>query len=132
MPHFEIFKRFFQKHKMVKMSKKLNRKKEPPMQVYWTSVEFDIIHPADYENCVGGFVYLFFKATDVQDAMVTIKDALEEEGLKANLIEFVCPYDEIPWDSPEDQILYDSLAKEAEESAEVVWDQISAYESREE
>ena len=102
------------------------------MQVYWTSVEFDIINPADYENCVGGFVYLFFKATDVQDAMVTIQNSLEGEDLKINLIEFVCPYDEIPWDSQEDQILYDGLAKEAKNSSDVVWDQISAYESKDE
>ena len=32
----------------------------------------------------------------------------------------------------EDQALYDSLAKEAEASNEVVWDEIAAYESREE
>ena len=102
------------------------------MQVYWTSVEFDIINPADYEDCVGGFVYLFFKAKDVQDAMVIIKESLEEEGLKINLIEFVCPYDETPWDSEEDQLLYDALAKEAKDSSEVVWDQISAYESKDE
>ncbi len=102
------------------------------MKVYWTSVEFDIVNPADYENCVGGFVYLFFRATDVQDALGIIHESLEEEGLKANLIEFVCPYDEIPWDLEEDQILYDALAKEAEDSLEVVWDQISAYESKDE
>lgn len=102
------------------------------MQVYWTNVEFDIINPADYENCVGGFVYLFFKAVDVQDAMGIIRKAIEEEGLKVNLIEFVSPYDETPWDSEEDQVLYDALAKEAEESDEVIWDLISAYESKDE
>jgi len=52
--------------------------------------------------------------------------------LKQNLIDFVCPYDEIPWDSEEDQLLYDALAKEAKDSSEVVWDQISAYESKDE
>jgi hypothetical protein len=49
------------------------------MKVYWTSVEFDILNPADYENCVGGFVYLFFKAKDVQDAIPKIQESIEEE-----------------------------------------------------
>jgi hypothetical protein len=102
------------------------------MKVYWTSVEFDILNPADYENCVGGFVYLFFKAKDVQDAIPKIQESIEEEDLRINQIEFVAPYDETPWDLEEDQIQYDALAKEAQTSDEVVWDQISAYESKEE
>lgn len=102
------------------------------MKVYWTSVEFDIINPVAYENCVGGFVYLFFIARDVQDAIPKIQESIEEENLKVNHIEFVSPYDETPWDSKEDQIQYDALAKEAQTSGEVVWDQISAYESKDE
>jgi len=102
------------------------------MKVYWTNVEFDIINPAEYENCTGGFVYLFFKAKDVQDAIPKIQATIEEEGLKINTIEFVSPYDETPWDSEEDQIQYDALAKEALNSGEVVWDQISAYEIKDE
>lgn len=100
------------------------------MKIYWTSVEFDITNPSLYENCVGGFVYLFFKAKDVLDAIPKIEKAIEEEDLKINQIEFVSQYDEIPWDSEEEQVKYDSLAKKAESGEGVVWDEIFAYESK--
>ncbi len=102
------------------------------MNLYWTSVEFDIVDPSAYENCVGGFVYLFLKASDVRGAIPKIEAAIEEEGLRINTIEFVAQYDEIPWDSEEEQIQYDSLARQAKESEEVVWDEIVAYESKDE
>ncbi|MCP3944228.1 MAG: hypothetical protein GY710_22510 [Desulfobacteraceae bacterium] len=102
------------------------------MTVYWTSVEFDIVDPSAYEDCVGGFVYLFLKAFDVRGAIPKIEAAIEEEGLKINQVEFVAQYDEIPWDSEEEQIQYDSLAKDAGECDKVIWDEIFAYESRDE
>ncbi len=102
------------------------------MSLYWTSVEFDIVDPSAYENCVGGFVYLFLKARDVREAIPEIEKAIEAEGLKIDTIEFVAQYDEIPWDSKEEQIQYDSLARQAKESEEVVWDEIVAYESKDE
>lgn len=102
------------------------------MEVYWANVEFDIKNPPAYENCVGGFVYMFLKAGDVLDAIPRIREALEGEDLRLTAIEFIAPYEQSPWTIEEDQALYDSLAKEAEASNEVVWDEIAAYESREE
>ncbi|MCG8633400.1 MAG: hypothetical protein MI863_06195 [Desulfobacterales bacterium] len=100
------------------------------MTLYWTSVEFDILNPAAWEDCVGGFVYLFFNARDVQDAVPKIKAAVEAEDLRVNLIEFVTPYEGIPWDSEEDQAQYDALAAEAASGDQIIWDEISAYESK--
>jgi hypothetical protein len=100
------------------------------MKTYWTSVEFDILEPSQYENCIGGFVYLFLKAKDVLDAIPKIKNAIIQEDLKINQIEFVSEYDEVPWDSEEEQIKYDSLAKKAGACEDVVWDEIFAYESK--
>jgi hypothetical protein len=105
---------------------------EQIMTLYWTSVEFDIPDPSAYEDCVGGFVYLFFNASGVRGAIPIIETAIKEEGLRLNTIEFVSPYDEVPWDSKEEQLQYDSLAKEAKEGETVVWDEIVAYESKEE
>ena len=102
------------------------------MNLYWTSVEFDIMDPSEYEDCVGGFVYLFLKARDVREAIPKIEKAIEQEGLRMDSIEFVAEYDEISWDSEEEQVLYDSLAKEAREGDQVVWDEILAYESKDE
>lgn len=102
------------------------------MKLYWTSVEFDMVDPSSYDGCVGGFVYLFFKAKDVIEAMLIIQKAIEEEDLRIIQVEFVTPYDEIPWDSQEDQQKYDALAREAEAGDEVVWDDIFAYESKDE
>ncbi len=100
------------------------------MTPYWTSVEFDILNPVAYEDCIGGFVYLFLNATGVQDALQKIKADVEEEDLKINQIEFVAPYEGVSWDLKEDQLLYDALSKEAASTDEVVWDEISAYESK--
>ncbi len=102
------------------------------MNLYWTSVEVDIVNPSAYEDCVGGFVYLFLNAHDVREAIPKIEAALAEEDLRINQIEFVALYDEVPWDTEEEQILYDSLAKQASESEEVIWDEIFAYESKDE
>jgi hypothetical protein len=102
------------------------------MTVYWTSVEFDILDPLAYEDCVGGFVYLFLKARDVRDAIPKIEAAIAEEDLRINRIEFVALYDGTLWDSEEEQIQYDALAREAAGCDEVVWDEISAYESKDE
>ncbi len=102
------------------------------MKVYWTSVEFDILIPSAYENCVGGFVYLFTKADDVRDAIVKFQNAIEEEDLRINHVEFVAPYEDTPWDTKEDQALYDAMAKEADTGEDVIWDEILAYESKDE
>ncbi len=102
------------------------------MTIYWTSVEFDINNPTEYEDCIGGFVYLFLKAEDVQDAMTKIQGTIAEEDLSVKHIEFISPYDQTKWDTKDDQVLYDGLAKEAGDSNEIVWDQISAYESDDE
>ncbi|WP_022669407.1 hypothetical protein [Desulfospira joergensenii] len=100
------------------------------MQVYWASVEFDIVHPEEYENCVGGFAYLFLKAADDRDAREKIKAAVEDE-FRLIQIEFVGPYDGA-WESMEEQRLYDGLANRAENSEGVVWDEIDAYEFKDE
>jgi len=102
------------------------------MNLYWTSVEFDILTPAAYEDCIGGYVYLFLNARDVLDAIPKIQAAVAQEDLKIHQIEFVSLYDEMSWESKEDEARYDALAREAEEGNEVVWDEISAYESRDE
>ena len=100
------------------------------MTLYWTSVEFDINDPSDWENCVGGFVYLFLEAQDVRDAIPRIEAAVAQEDLALTQIEFVTPYDGIPWEDEADQALYDELAGEAAGGDEVVWDEIYAYESK--
>ncbi|HCY84466.1 MAG TPA: hypothetical protein DHV36_04955 [Desulfobacteraceae bacterium] len=102
------------------------------MKVYWANVEFDIVNPAAWEDCVGGFVYLFFQATDVLEAIPKIREALKEEDLSLRAIEFISPYEDFTWADEEDRALYDGLADEARTGAGVVWDEIAAYESRDE
>ncbi len=100
------------------------------MRVYWTSIEFYIPDPTLYENCVGGFVYLFFKATDVLEAIPRIKKAIEDESFTIYQVEFIEPYEDIPWETDDDQRKYDALAQEAKLNDEIVWDEIFAYESK--
>lgn len=100
------------------------------MKLYWTSAEIEILNPSAYEDCVGGFVYLFVKAFDVRQALLRFETALEDEGFKIDHVEFVSEYEQIPWDSKEEQTHYDGLAKEARAGENVVWDEIFAYESK--
>lgn len=100
------------------------------MKLYWTSVEFDILDPSEYEDCIGGFVYLFFQAKDVRHSIPIIEKQLADEGLAITEIEFISQYDDISWETEEDQKKYDALAKEAQSTGEVVWDEIFAYESK--
>ena len=102
------------------------------MKIYWTSVEFDILDPSQYDNCIGGFVYLFFQANDVLHAIPIIEKEIKSEGLTINEIEFIARYDEVTWGTEEEQNRYDSLAKEVESTDQVVWDEIFAYESKDE
>jgi len=100
------------------------------MKVYWTSVEFEILNPSEYKNCIGGFVYLFFQANDVLEAIPKIKKAILEEEFNIIQVEFVSEYDEIPWDSDEEKKLYDSLAAEVQNTEEIVWDELYTYEEQ--
>jgi len=100
------------------------------MKVYWANVEFDIMTPAAWEDCVGGFVYLFFKASDVLEAIPKIREALKAEDLSLTAIEFITPYELMPWTDDEEREHYDGLAREAAAGTQIVWDEIEAYESR--
>jgi len=102
------------------------------MKVYWTSIEFDIPDPPSYKNCIGGFVYLFLKANDVLEAIPRIEKAIEDEGFKIYQVEFIEPYEDIPWETKDDQRKYDSLAQETKLKDDIVWDEIFAYESKDE
>ena len=102
------------------------------MKVYWANVEFDMMNPAAWDDCVGGFVYLFFQAGDVLDGIPKIREALKEEDLSLRAVEFISPYEDFTWEDEEDRALYDGLAEEAAGTTAVVWDEIAAYESRDE
>ena len=100
------------------------------MQTYWTSLEFKISDPAKFQDCAGGYVYLLVTANDVLDALPKIEASVKDMNFSIIEIEFIAPYEDIPWEDKEENIKYDALAEKASASDEVIWDEMYLYESR--
>ena len=100
------------------------------MRTYWSSIEFNCLEGAEhYGKCSGGFVYAFVPAQDVRDALPKFMDELGALHLRIIQIEFVSPYEDIPWDTTEEQRKYDALAQEAGQTGQVVLDAMYIYEN---
>ena len=101
-------------------------------EVYYTNVEVTFAEGTEHHGkLAGGFVYAFVRAHDVREALPPILEELEACGLEVLEVEFLAPYRDVPWESDEDQQLYDGLAAEAAASADVILDDIEAFETRE-
>ena len=99
--------------------------------VYYSSVEIAFAEGSEFHGKLeGGFVYAFVRAHDARDAMPAILEELEACGLEAVEMEFVAPYEDVPWETQEEQSRYDLLARRAQEAEGVVLDDIEAFESR--
>jgi hypothetical protein len=99
------------------------------MKAYWASIEYKYLKGSiNYEKYEGGFVYVFVSATDVRDALKKFSSELESLNLGVANIEFVSPYDGVPWDTEEEQHKYDGLAKQTLSTDSVICDEFYAYE----
>ncbi len=97
--------------------------------VYYGSVEYKYKPGSSgYGKYNGGFVYIFVNARDVLDCIPKIEKEFKELNIEILGIEFLSKYDEIPWETEEEQIRYDSLAKEAHETGDFITDSFYAYE----
>ena len=99
------------------------------MKIYWTSIEYKYLKGSiNFEKFEGGFVYAFVRASDVRDALKKFTSELKSLNLDITNIEFISPYENIPWDTGEEQSKYDSLAKETLRTENVICDEFYAYE----
>jgi len=100
--------------------------------LYWTSTEFAPSrgHPAaDFE---GGFVYAFMLARDAREAITRLEAGLREEHLSILRVEFVEPYADMSWDTPEEKAEFDALGHDALSSGSVVFGDFYVYRQRNE
>lgn len=99
------------------------------MEIYWTSIEYEYLEGSiNFNKFKGGFVYAFVKAADVRDALNKFSKEIGSLSLGIKNIEFISPYDDIPWDNDVEQKKYDNLAKEALRTENVICDEFYAYE----
>ena len=95
------------------------------MNVYYSSIEYT--NPQGSSH-IGGFAYGFMHGVDVRDVMPKFIADLEAQKKEIRSVEFIAIYDDIPWDTDEDQKYYDGLAIEASRSGTVVWADFFEYE----
>jgi len=99
-------------------------------KIYWSGIEY--LYKSDseeYGELVGGFVYVFIKASDVREALSKIIFELNNEKLNPIEIEFIKPYEEeLEWETLDKTKHYMELYKKAESSEKLVFDDFYAYE----
>jgi hypothetical protein len=104
---------------------------DPNRLVYWANIEFSYQegskHHGEFE---GGWVYCFVQGVDARDAMEQFQLEFAGRKLGIQFVEFVSLYNEVPWQTEEDQDHYDGIAIQASSSEEVVFDSFEVYERR--
>ena len=104
---------------------------QPNKLVFWSNVEFTYKegskHFGEFE---GGLVYCFVQATDARDALEQFQIEFAGRKLGMRFVEFVSLYNNVPWQTEEDQSHYDGIAAVAAASEEVVFDSFEVYERR--
>ena len=104
---------------------------QPDKLVYWSNVEFSYLEGSKhYGEFEGGFVYCFVQGRDVRDALEQFQIEFAGRKLGMVFVEFVSLYAEVPWQTEQDQIHYDSIATRASVSEEVMFDSFEVYERR--
>ena len=100
------------------------------MRIYWASLEYRFLEGSEnFGKFAGGFVYMFVKEVDAQSALPRFLAEAKDNYLEVLEVEFVSIYDEVPWETEEQQRKYDRLAKRADKTDEVILDDLYAYET---
>ncbi len=99
------------------------------MRIYWSSIE--VLYKegaAEFGDLEGGFVCAFVQAQDAREALEKLAASTVTRNWEIAAVDYVSPYEEIPWDSEEDQAKYDGFGEEAGKTSEVVFDEVCSYE----
>ena len=78
----------------------------------------------------GGVVYCCVQGVDARCAMEQFQLECAGRRLGIQFVEVVSLYNEVPWQTDEDQDHYDKIAVQASSSEEVVFDSFEVYERR--
>jgi hypothetical protein len=96
-------------------------------RIYWSSIEYK--YEQKETNLLGGFVYVFLKASDVRKALEIILKEFKNERIIPIDIEFIQPYKpKLEWENPEQTEHYHKLYSSAKKSTNLIFDKFYAYE----
>jgi hypothetical protein len=100
-------------------------------RVYWANVEFTYEKGSAHHGIFeGGIVYGFARAYDVRDALDKIVKEFEDRKLGVRVVDYVTEYNEVPWETEEDQLHFDGVAALTGSTGEVFLDSFEVYERR--
>ncbi len=101
-------------------------------EIYWSSIEYSYRTEAEeFESLEGGFVYVFIKAFDVQEALSIILKEFKKGNLEIIQVEFIKPYEEdIEWETPEQTLHFLHLFNKAKDCDALIYDDFYAYENK--
>lgn len=99
------------------------------LKIYWTSVEFKLnpLHK-DFKKIKGGFVYAFTQSKDKTEALRKFNKELEKHNLTPSNFEFTEPYENIEWQTEEEEKHFRHLIEKIRSSQEVILDDFYMYE----
>ena len=98
-------------------------------KIYWAGIEFSYtIQAPEFEELKGGFLYVFIKSSNANEACRHIESALLSKGMKIETLEFISLYEKnMEWETPEQSNHFLELYQEAQNSNDVILDDIYAY-----
>jgi hypothetical protein len=67
-------------------------------------------------------------ADDARHALQRVDSSAADHGVDLFAVEFVAPYEGYTWDDPAEELHYTTLAQQAEESSEIIFDEPYVYE----
>ena len=109
----------------------LQKPAQEDLRVYWANVEFSYEEgSAQHGIFEGGIVYAFVRAFDVRDAIDKIEEECESRDLAVRAVDYVAEYNEVPWETEEDQLHFDGVAALAGSTREVFLDSFEVFERR--
>lgn len=98
-------------------------------KIYWASIEYTY-KSGEYITLKGGFVYVFVKALNKNDAYNLIADEFKNNSLLIKKVEFIKIYNKnTAWSSSEEENRYLDLYNKACLNKDVIFDVFYAYEN---
>jgi hypothetical protein len=96
-------------------------------RIYWSSIEYK--YDKNDSNLIGGFVYVFIKASNVRTALEKILKDFKNEKIIPVDIEFIQPYNpKLVWENQDQTEYYQELYTSAKKSTKLIFDKFYAFE----
>jgi hypothetical protein len=80
----------------------------------------------DPEEIAGAFVRVYVPAPSKDVALTLVKKTLAEMAMQLIDVQWCCPFDEVEWENPDDQVDKDHVA-EAAKTGEIAFDDFHVW-----